>query len=123
METVDYPTFVVFGVFILRFDEYSFNGCVSFEVYPNAIFTTDVLETFCYSFCIWYDYLSYCGLGTWPGCICTCTMIVVGLCLLAAVVPCLLWLYLAVVSIVACVLLVVVAMILLAVIEHFFVPC
>ena len=49
---------------ILGMHECLFNGCVSFEVYPNAIPTTDVLETFHYSFCIWYDYLSYCGIRT-----------------------------------------------------------
>ena len=35
--------------------------CVSLEVYLYTILTTCLFYTFGYSFCVWDDYLSYCG--------------------------------------------------------------
>ena len=47
---------------VLRFHENLFDCCVSFKVYLYTILTTCLFYTFCYSLCIWNDYLSYCGL-------------------------------------------------------------
>ena len=82
-------------------------------MYLYAILTTDVFETFCYSFGIRYNYLSYCGFETLPRCSCACTLIAVSLCLVVvAVIYCLVRLFLAVVGVAVCALLIVIAMIL-----------
>ena len=74
---VDDSTFLVFGVLVLGPHEYLFNGCVSLEVYLDAILTTDVFETFGCPLSVWNDYLSYCVGGTWVSIGCACTLIVV----------------------------------------------
>ena len=51
--------FISFGVLVLRLHENLFYGCVAFEVNLHSILTTDVLDTFCNSFSIWYAYLSH----------------------------------------------------------------
>ena len=64
LETIYGATFLFFWVLVLRLHENLFYGCVAFEVYLYPILTTDVLKTFCYSFCIWYNYLPHCGFGS-----------------------------------------------------------
>ena len=50
LETVYDAAFLLLWVLVLRLHEDLFYGCVAFEVYLYPILTTDVLETFCYSF-------------------------------------------------------------------------
>ena len=45
LEAVDYPTFLVLGVLVLRFHEDLFNCGISFEVSLYPILTTCVFET------------------------------------------------------------------------------
>ena len=59
------PTVLLLWVLVLRLHKYLFYGCVAFEVNLYAILTQDVLDTFCNSLCIWYDYLSHCGFVAW----------------------------------------------------------
>ena len=65
--TVYDSTFVVLGILVLRLHEYLFDGGVSLEVNLYIILTTYLFDTFGYSFCIWYDYLCYCGFVTTSG--------------------------------------------------------
>ena len=46
LETVDYPTHLLFGVLVLRFHEDLFDCCVALEVSLYPIFTTGVFEPF-----------------------------------------------------------------------------
>ena len=62
--TVDDPTLLIHGVLVLRLHKYKFDSCVAFEVYPDAILTTDVLEPFGCAFNVWYYYLTYCVGGS-----------------------------------------------------------
>ena len=64
LETVDDPILLVLRVLVLGFHKSLFDCCVALEVYLYAILTTDVLEAFHYSFCVRYNFLSYCGFVT-----------------------------------------------------------
>ena len=64
-ETVYNSTFVVPGVLVLRLHEVLFYGSIALEMYLDTMLTTDVFETFGYSFSVWYYYLTYCGLVSW----------------------------------------------------------
>ena len=65
--TVYDTTFVVLGVLVLRLHEYLFDGGVALEVNLYTILITYLFDTSGYSFCIGYDYLSYCGFVTTSG--------------------------------------------------------
>ena len=86
--TVYDATFVVLGVLVFRLHEYLFDDGVALEVNLYTILTTYLFDTFGYSFCIGYDYLSYCGLVTTSGCVGTVVLTVV-VCWTVVVVPCL----------------------------------
>ena len=60
--TIYYATSAVLGIPVLGFHDDLFNCSVSFKVHLYAILTTCLFYTFGYSFCVWDDYLSYCGL-------------------------------------------------------------
>ena len=113
LATVDDPTLLVLGVWVLGFHKDLFDCCIALELYLYSILTTDVVETFCYSFCLRYNYLSYCGLVTWSWCSCDCTSIAVCLCLVVVVAHVHVWLFPMVVGVAVCPLLIVVALILL----------
>ena len=82
--TVDDSTFLVFGVLVLGPREYLLNGCVSLEVYLNAILT-DVFATFSCALSVWNDYLFYCVDGSWVSIGCACVLIVVDLGLIVVI--------------------------------------
>ena len=86
LETVYNSTFAVPGVLVLRLHEHFFYGSVAFEVYLDAILTTDVFETFGYSFSVWYYYLNYSGLVSWRG---YCFVLCLGYCCLVLCCGCL----------------------------------
>ena len=60
-------TFVVLGVLVLGLHNYLFDGGVTLEVNLYTIPTTYMFNTFHSSFCVRYDYLSYCGLVSTSG--------------------------------------------------------
>ena len=111
-ETLDDPSVLVLRVLVLGFHKDLFDCCVALEVYLYTILTTDVLETFHYSFCVRYDYLSYCRFVTLSWCSCACASIAVCLCLVVIVAHVQVWLFLVVVGVAVCTLLIVVALIL-----------
>ena len=91
--TVYYTTFTVLGVPVLGFHEDLFDCSVAFKVNLYTILTTCLFYTFCYSFCIRNDYLSYCGLVYLSGCdwiaalvVVSCITVVVVLLLLLSLV-------------------------------------
>ena len=59
---VYYSTFAVLGVLVLGFHEDLFDCSIAFKVNLYTILTTCLFYTFGHSFCVWDDYLSYCGL-------------------------------------------------------------
>ena len=76
---IDDSTFHIHGVLVLGLHEYLFDGCVSFEMYLDAILTTDLFETFGCALCVRNDHLSYSVGGSWFCIGCACIMIVVDL--------------------------------------------
>ena len=62
--TINESTFAVLGVLVLRLHEDLFDGCVSLQVFLYTILTTCLFYAFGYTFCVWDDNLSYCGLVT-----------------------------------------------------------
>ena len=84
--TVYNSTFVVLGVLVLVLHKYLFDGGVTLKVNLYTILTTYLFNTFHNSFCVGYDYLSYCGLVSTSGCNRIVIFSVV-LCLAAVLVP------------------------------------
>ena len=76
---VDDSTLLILGVLVLGLHEYLFNRCGSFEMYLDAILTTDVFETFGCPLSVWNDHLSYSVGRSWVCIGCACILIVVDL--------------------------------------------
>ena len=61
-------TFYFLGVLILGLHKYLFDGGVTLEMHLYTILATYVFNTFCNSFYVSDDNLSYCGLVSMSGC-------------------------------------------------------